>query len=297
MNEMSEISLAQPQVIPLAVGPECRAAVRIQSEIEPAGYELAGNPQLISEEGSCTAEFTARARYDTSTGILRKGPVSGNAFPECFYADEENIYYKKDASKAEQRMCIPAAFFQETPQEVREEGMSLLPPDEKNRDCTLVLKAGIPLQADACQSFMKKLAKAGNLSPQGYYKICEIILRTGGYAKADTAFFQCRYQPHERCVDVFPGMVFRVETAVYLPQYDAKIKKAAGFAWMNTSETEVYFSTARSGSTGRDGVLEWNSCVSGMLGTMNEGLSAGGTEVIYAAGIAVYAKGRGCAGI
>lgn len=288
MTELSEMSLAAPEVTPLAVGPECRAKFGIESEIEPVGYEVSGNPELVAEEGACSSDFTARARYDIGQAKPRKGPASSCGFPECFYADEDAVYYRAQAyGEKERRIAIPAALFQAKPEKPIDEyeGFCLNPPSEEGQDYILELKTEAALPPDQYQAFLAGLVTKGQISSEGFYRICEAVMRAGAYKKSDTALFQCRYMPDERTADVCPGLILRVETAMYLPQYNQKIKSAAGFAWMHASDVEVSFHAGRTDSGADSGFLEWNSFASGMYQKMNEGIAADGGAIIYAAGV------------
>lgn len=288
MTELSEMSLAVPEVIPLAIGPECRAEFRIAGEIEPVGYEVSGNAELAAEQGACSSDFIARARYDIGQAKMRKGPASPYGFPECFYADADTVYYRAQAyEEKEQRIAVPAAFFQTKLEEpVHEhEGFCLNPPSKEGQDYILELKTEAALPPDQYQAFLADLITKGKLTSEGFYRICDTIMRAGAYKKSDTALFQCRYMPGERTADVCPGLILRVETAMYLPQYNQKIKSAAGFAWMHASDIEVRFHAGRTNSGADSGFLEWNSFASGMYQKLNEGITANGGAIIYAAGV------------
>lgn len=288
VTELSELSLAAPEVVPLAIGQKCMAKLGIESEIEPVGYEVSGSAELVAEKGTCSSDFIARARYDIGQSKPRKGPASAYGFPECYYADGDTVYYRAQAyEEKEQRLAVPADLFQVKIEEPVNEhaGFCLNPPTQEGQDYILELKTEAALSADHYQQFLADLVTKGRISSAGFYRICEMILRAGAYKKSDTAIFQCRYMPDERTADVCPGLILRVETAMYLPQYNQKIKSAAGFAWMHASDVEVGFHAGRPDDGADSGFLEWNSFASGMYQMLNEGVAADGSSIIYAAGV------------
>ncbi len=79
------------------------------------------------------------------------------------------------------------------------------------------------------------------VKPEGFYRICEIILRMGAYKKSDMAVSQCRYQPENRSADIMPGLFLRSKTAVQMPQYKKNSVSSSGLVWANSSEIQAFF--------------------------------------------------------
>ncbi len=283
----SEISLAVPKVEPLAVGATSRARVSIESEIEPTGFEFVNSTGIVAEEGDCTPDFAARARYDTKSGSARRGPVSPKGFPECFYADDASVCYRNaDFNEKTQEISLPADLFAADLEPVKKEGLSL----EKSKDGTgyvLTMGADVPIAADQYEDFLSALVQPSQsgderVKPEGFYRICEAILRMGAYKKSDTAVFQCRYQPDRRWADIVPGLFLRSETAMPMPQYKKNAVASTGLVWVNSSEIQACFNKA-AGPKGK-GLLEWNHFASEIFRYGDTALSVKSGEVIYAAG-------------
>jgi len=287
-TDQSEISLAVPTIRPLAVGDECRAGLSIQSEIEPIGFEFSDGSVLATEEGVCPSDFTARARYDKESGSARRGPASSKGFPECYYVKESTVYYRRsDIDEKTQEVTLSANLFSQDLESVGKTGLSL----EKNEEgtaYTLKISTDAALDAAQYQEFLSELAKPAQsggderVTPEGFYRICETILRMGAYKLSDMAVFQCRYQPENRSADIMPGLFLRSETAVQMPQYKKNSVSSAGLVWANSSEIQAYFN--KSAVPGGKGLLEWNHFASEIFRYSDTALAAKSGEVIYAAG-------------
>lgn len=304
-SEQSELSLAIPKVFPQSVGSICSAKVSIDSQIDPVGFELSGNNTLVEEEGECSDTFMARARYDAADGTVRRGPSSSNAFPECFYADGDNIYYKGQSySESSQSLSLSKDYFQQKITQTIEKGGLKLAYDDQNDEYMLTINTETAISTEDYQSFLSLVmtgtdgegtkseesqgegittSTGDKLMPKGFYQLCETILRAGAYKKSDTAMFQCRYSPENRTADVVPGLVLKMETAVYIPQYSKSFDNGAGLAWMNTEEVEVYFG---------NGLLEFDHFASGMLKHSSTSMTANAGEVVYSGGLMDLMRGQ-----
>jgi len=287
-TEQSEISLAVPTIKPIVVGEECKARLSIKSEIEPTGFEFSDGSVLATEEGVCPPDFIARARYDSESGSARRGPSSSKGFPECFYADDTTVYYRKsDFNEKSQEITLSPDLFSSDFASVEKTGLSLV----KNTEgtvYTLKILTDAALDAAQYQEFLASIlqpAQSGNderVKPQGFYQICETILRMGAYKKSDMAVFQCQYQPEKRTADIMPGLFLRSETAMQMPQYKKNTVSSGGLVWANSSEIQAYFN--KSAVPGGKGLLEWNHFASEIFRYSDTALAAKSGEIIYAAG-------------
>ncbi len=287
-TEQSEISLAVPEVTPLAVGSVCKAELSIESEIEPIGFEFTNSTDIVTKEGICGPDFIARARYDIESGSARRGPASSKGFSECFYADGSAVYYRSsDLNEATQEIALPADLFSADLDSVSKTGLSLAK-NEAGTHYILTIGADTAIAADQYKDFLSELAKPAQsgdderVKPEGFYRICEAILRMGAYQKKDTAVFQCRYQPDKRSADMMPGLFLRAETAMLMPQYKKDAVASAGLVWVNSSEIQAYFN--KSAVPNGKGLLEWNHFASEIFRYSDTALSAKSGEVVYAAG-------------
>lgn len=257
----------------------------------PAGYELSDGRLISGSRFSLPYDrklsLRVRARYNREE-LAGKGPWSNTvtSFSPGFYLEKtDNGSVLKFYHAAFDEPSVTYTFTEElflTPPSAPVESGSIRLAPTGSGGYTMSISCESPVSRTEYADFLSKVSdrNTAQITPYGFYRLCDAFLRLAPHLITDTAYLLCALEQEYHTADLRPGMVLNLSTALYQPQYDPQVSNTAGFSAMHSQSIPLSLSSDAA-------FLDFDRYVGIMAECMSASTLPGEpSKIIYASGVA-----------